>query len=66
MLFLNHRERGKMMSQDNRVLSRIGARELTAEEVDQVVGGFTVRTHTLCLVDPQGNFFNGDTAIGEC
>lgn len=55
-----------MMNQDNRVLSRIGARELTAEEVDQVVGGFTVRTHTLCLVDPQGNFFNGDTAIGEC
>jgi hypothetical protein len=54
------------MNQDNRVLNRIGARELTAEEVDMVVGGFRTHTLTPCIVDRQGNFFNGDTAIGEC
>jgi hypothetical protein len=55
-----------MMNQDNRVLNRIGARDLTAEEVDLVVGGFTIHTLTPCIVDRQGNFFNGDTSIGEC
>jgi hypothetical protein len=58
--------KGKMMNQDNRVLNRIGARDLTAEEVDLVVGGFTIHTLTPCIVDRQGNFFNGDTSIGEC
>jgi hypothetical protein len=54
------------MNQDNRVLSRVGARDLTAEEVSSVVGGFRVHTLTPCIADRQGNFFNGDTAIGEC
>ena len=48
------------MNQDNRVLSRLGARELTQEEEDKVQGGF--RTLTVCT------FFNGqkDEDIGEC
>ncbi len=48
------------MKQDNRVLNRIGARELTPEESGQVTGG--IRTTTLCT------FFNGkvDGDTGEC
>ncbi len=62
----NFKSKGEQMNQDNRVLNRIGARELTAEEVDLVVGGFRTHTLTPCIVDTQGNFFNGDTSIGEC
>jgi hypothetical protein len=54
------------MNQDNRVLGRIGARDLSPEEVDTVIGGFRSKTVTPCIVDPHGNFINGDTAIGEC
>lgn len=54
------------MNQDNRVLGRVGARDLTAEEVNAVSGGFRSHTTTLCIVDRRGNFVNGDTAIGEC
>ncbi len=48
------------MNQDNRVLGRMGARELTEEESGQVTGG--LRTLTLCT------FFNGqlDGDVGEC
>jgi hypothetical protein len=53
-------EKEKSMNQDNRVLSRVGARELTQEEADKVQGGF--RTLTVCTN------FNGqkDEDIGEC
>jgi hypothetical protein len=54
------------MDQDNRVLGRVGARDLTNDEVDVVSGGFRVHTLTPCVVDRQGNLLNGDTAIGEC
>lgn len=54
------------MNQDNRVLGRIGARDLTTEEVNAVAGGFTQHTLTPCIADRQGNYVNGDTAIGEC
>lgn len=54
------------MDQDNRVLGRIGARDLSAEEINLVIGGFRSKTTTLCVADRQGNFLNGDTAIGEC
>ncbi len=54
------------MNQDNRVLGRVGARDLTQDEVNAVSGGFKARTLTPCIVDTHGNFFNGDTAIGEC
>ncbi len=48
------------MNQDNRVLSRIGARELKEEETGQVTGG--LRTTTVCT------FFDGsiDGDTGEC
>lgn len=48
------------MNQDNRVFSRVGARELTQEEIDKVQGGFrtlTVCTH--CEGIPDGD-------VGEC
>jgi hypothetical protein len=53
------------MKNDNRVLGRIGARDLTMEEVNTVSGG-TRQTLTPCIADNKGNFLNGDTAIGEC
>jgi hypothetical protein len=48
------------MNQANRVLSRMGARELTQQEADKVNGGF--RTLTVCTK------LNGqlDEDIGEC
>jgi hypothetical protein len=54
------------MNNDNRVLGRIGARNLSDEEINLVTGGFTAHTLTPCIADRQGNFVNGDTAIGEC
>jgi hypothetical protein len=55
------------MEQDNRVLSRRGARELSEQEVDAVSGAFkTRRTLTPCFVDSKQQFLNGDQAIGEC
>ncbi|MGZ4840867.1 MAG: hypothetical protein ACXV5J_03920 [Candidatus Angelobacter sp.] len=55
------------MDQDNRVLSRIGARELTEQEVDAVNGALKVR-HTLtpCFIDKKQQLLNGDQSIGEC
>lgn len=48
------------MNQDNRVLSRKGARELTAREIDHVTGA--VHTETVC------SFYDGklDGDISEC
>lgn len=48
------------MNQDNRVLGRVGARELTPREVDHVTGA--IHTETVCT------FFNGvlDGDRGEC
>jgi len=54
------------MNDDNRVLGRIGARDLSDEETNWVSGGFRVHTLTPCIADRHGNFFNGDTSIGEC
>ena len=55
------------MDKNNRVLGRIGARELTEQEVDTVQGAFQVR-HTLtpCFIDKKQQLLNGDQAIGEC
>ena len=49
------------MNDQNRVLSRINARELNEEEVKQVSGGF--RTLTACTIIAAGQY-DGDT--GEC
>jgi hypothetical protein len=55
------------MDTNNRVLGRVGARELTEQEVETVQGAFQVR-HTLtpCFIDKKQQLLNGDTAIGEC
>jgi hypothetical protein len=57
----------ELMDNDNRVLTRKGARELSEQEVETVTGAFKVR-HTLtpCFVDSKQQFLNGDQAIGEC
>jgi hypothetical protein len=49
------------MNQDNRVLGRRGARELTPREVDHVTGA--VHTETICSVGRNGAI-DGDR--GEC
>jgi len=60
-------QRSKRMDQDNRVLGRKGARELSEQEVEGVTGALRVR-HTLtpCFVDRKQQLLNGDQAIGEC
>ncbi len=50
------------MSQDNRVLGRRGARELTLRETDHVTGGF--HTLTVCTFDGKTGIADGDA--GEC
>jgi hypothetical protein len=53
------------MDQNNRVLSRIGARELSEQEVEAVTGSFQRRTLTPCAVDSnKQQLFAGDTS--EC
>lgn len=55
------------MNKDNRVLGRMGARELTEQEVNAVNGALKV-AHTLtpCFIDKKQQLLNGDQAIGEC
>jgi hypothetical protein len=48
------------MNQDNRVLARMQARELTGKEMENVSGGF--RTQTVCTFN--GSSLDGD--VGEC
>jgi hypothetical protein len=52
------------MNQDNRVLGRKGARELSPAEVEHVAGAVQVRTETVCSIGPKG--LDGDVRIGEC
>jgi len=53
-----------MKTQDtNRVLSRIGARELTPEEAGKVSGG-TPHTETACSFSGKTKQADGD--VGEC
>jgi hypothetical protein len=51
------------MHDQNRVLIRRGARDLTAEEVERVSGG--LRTLTACTIGV-GSHRDGDTFLGEC
>jgi hypothetical protein len=51
------------MNDENRVLVRKGARNLTPEEAEKVTGGF--RTLTVCSIGPSGQR-DGDTSLGEC
>jgi hypothetical protein len=52
------------MDQDNRVLSRLGARELSEQEVQIVSGSFQHRTLTPCFINEKKQLFAGDTS--EC
>jgi hypothetical protein len=54
------------MDQNNRVLGRMGARELTEQELDAVNGAFRNHTLTPCFIDKKQQLLNGDQAIGEC
>lgn len=51
------------MSDNNRVLTRRGAREIEYSEAE-LVGG-SIRTATLCTFDPQFGV-DGDVRLGEC
>jgi hypothetical protein len=52
------------MNDNNRVLSRQGARTLSAQEIEQVTGG--IHTLTACTFDPDLRSKDGDASIGEC
>lgn len=52
------------MDQNNRVLGRLGARELSEQEVQIVSGSFQHRTLTPCLMNEKRQLFAGDTS--EC
>src|SRR5215831_1024435 len=56
-------ERRKNMNDQNRVLGRRGARDMTEEEIVMVAGG--LRTATKCSVTPAGAL-DGDTFHSEC
>jgi hypothetical protein len=56
-------ERRKNMNDQNRVLIRRGARDLSAEEMERVGGG--LRTATFCSINSLGQR-DGDTFLGEC
>lgn len=61
--------KGGFMSNNDeiRVLGRIGARELTASEVEIVTGGkqHGQRTMTMCTIASNGTL-DGDAWMGEC
>jgi hypothetical protein len=52
------------MNDTNRVLARMCARELSAEEIERVSGG--LNTLTACTFDPELRSKDGDASIGEC
>lgn len=52
-----------MANKDNRILGRIGAREVSAEEAKKIAGGFG--TETFCTV-PNSKNPKGDGDPGEC
>jgi hypothetical protein len=51
------------MNEQDRVLIRRGARELTPTEADLINGG--LRTTTLCSIGQNGQR-DGDVSLGEC
>jgi hypothetical protein len=53
------------MNQNNRVLARIQARDLSANEIQVVAGGQVVHTLTICTV-PNASAFGKDGDVGEC
>jgi hypothetical protein len=62
-----NKSKEQFMDQNNRVLSRLGARELSEHEVEVVSGSLKIRrTFTPCFVDNKQQVLAGDQAIGEC
>jgi len=56
-----------MSRQDNRVLSRMGARELSEEDIAKVNGSRGLPTNTVCTFPSTQNAKpDGDSSIGEC
>jgi hypothetical protein len=53
------------MKNNNRVLIRRGARDLSEQEVAKVNGG-TPHTNTACTFSAVANTADGDKGIGEC
>lgn len=51
------------MNDENRVLIRRGARDLSTEEMERVTGG--LRTATFCSINAKGQR-DGDVSLGEC
>jgi hypothetical protein len=51
-------------NQDTRVLGRVGARELTSQELDHVTGG--IHTLTVCTFNEATRKADGDVSLGEC
>jgi hypothetical protein len=51
------------MNDQNRVLVRRGARDLSTEEMERVSGG--LRTATFCSINKLGQR-DGDVSLGEC
>ena len=58
-----------MSNENKRVLSRMGARELSEKEVAAVVGAQCIGkppcTATICTIDSHGAH-DGDVDLGEC
>jgi hypothetical protein len=52
------------MNFENRVLNRRGARQLTREEINIVLGAGGIHTATLCSFNPMTKMVDGDP--GEC
>ncbi|HEY6350599.1 MAG TPA: hypothetical protein VI636_14430 [Candidatus Angelobacter sp.] len=52
------------MNQDNRVLQRIGARELTREEIENITGA--INTLTAFCSAPQPKYPTGDSDHEGC
>ena len=56
-----------MSEQNNRVLNRLGARELSEEEVAKVNGSRSLPTNTVCTFPSTTNPKpDGDSSLGEC
>jgi hypothetical protein len=54
------------MKHDNRVLGRVGARELNTNEIERVQGAIVPHTLTACALRANGQQLFGDTSLSEC
>jgi hypothetical protein len=62
----NPAERKETMKQENRVLGRVGARELNTNEIERVQGAIVHHTLTACALRTNGQQLFGDTGFSEC